>query len=130
MSYLCACSPQGDSSPDSQVSFKAVQAIFDRHGCATSTCHGGSTPEANLSLEAPLAHISLVNQPCANPAAANSEMWLVTPGEPDMSYLYLKLALSSADMELGSPMPPVGEPLSISELEVIRLWIEQGASNQ
>ena len=63
--------------------------------------------------------------------ATGANRQLVAPGNPDGSYMVNKLDGSFDDPEVngsGGPMPLVMDPLSDAELELIRTWIEQGAS--
>lgn len=54
----------------------------------------------------------------------------VTPGSPDQSLLYLKLALhGTSDPTLGFRMPYVNPALSPEVIEAVREWIANGAKN-
>jgi len=59
------------------------------------------------------------------PSILDSEFTLVVPRDPDSSLLFLKV--SSESPPVGAMMPFGGPPLADSEIELIRLWIEQGA---
>jgi len=120
------------SSPETEVitevpTFTQVEALLIKRGCAEGTCHGGPSPQADLNLEAGFSFDALVNQPCSMPGAEELGLNLVTPGEPDDSFLYVKVTLTENDPHLGSPMPTYGSGLSIEDTEMIRLWIEGGA---
>jgi len=54
-----------------------------------------------------------------------SEEPAIVPGKPDESYL-IEMVAPEDDV---ASMPPEGEPLSATELAVIRRWIEQGATD-
>jgi hypothetical protein len=62
--------------------------------------------------------------------SSQSELSRVEPGNADKSYLYLKL-IGTQDTEGGSglQMPFQQGPLSESQVDTIRAWIEQGAKN-
>ncbi len=62
-------------------------------------------------------------------SSSQSELSRVNPGNPGKSYLYLKL-IGTQDTEGGSglQMPFQQNPLGPSQIEMIRSWIEQGAS--
>jgi hypothetical protein len=49
----------------------------------------------------------------------------VAPGEPDGSFLVIKV--EGPPLELGFRMPLVGDPLSAEEIRAIRDWIAAGA---
>lgn len=59
------------------------------------------------------------------PSILDSEFTLVVPSNPNSSLLFLKV--SSESPPVGAMMPFGGPPLADSEIELIRLWIEQGA---
>jgi mono/diheme cytochrome c family protein len=63
----------------------------------------------------------LINQP----SSMDSEFILVVPGDPDSSLFFLKV--NSDSPPVGAMMPFGGPPLADGEVELIRLWIEQGA---
>ncbi len=111
-----ACGPAADFSAE-------VQPIFDR-SCATTGCHTGRRPSANLSLDAGASHGELVGV-SANALACSSETRVV-PFDPAASYLMKKL-LGTASC--GVQMPRRGESLPAGELDLIRGWICRGAAN-
>lgn len=49
----------------------------------------------------------------------------IVPGEPEESPLYTLTILPADDLDI---MPPEGAPLSKSQTEILRQWIEQGAN--
>ena len=58
-------------------------------------------------------------------SSQDADFTLVVPGDPGASLMFLKV--SSESPPVGSMMPLGGPPLMDSEVELIRLWIEQGA---
>jgi len=65
-----------------------------------------------------------------NVKSTQSALDLVEPGDPDKSYLYLKLTgaqLSAGGS--GEQMPFQAGQLDAGQLELIRAWIAQGAPN-
>jgi len=58
-------------------------------------------------------------------AGGESGMAAIEPGEPDSSYLIELITPEGGTAE----MPPEGDPLSETQIETIRRWIEQGAIN-
>ena len=49
----------------------------------------------------------------------------IEPGDPEASYLYLKV---TGDPSIsGAQMPLTGQPLSQSQIDDLRSWIEDGA---
>jgi len=119
-----ACGDLGDEPTngdvDTTVSFSAeVQPIFTAH-CALADCHGEAGPQMGLSLAAGASYAEIVDQP----SLEKPELRLVRPGEPDSSYLYLKI-IDAPAIE-GARMPS-GGTLSDEDAQTIRRWIEQGA---
>ena len=131
--WVCTtgCEPTQGSTDSTEAAqaptFAEISGLLVKRGCAEGTCHGGVSPQAGLNLEPEFAYEALVNQPCSMPGAAELGLNLVTPGDPDNSFLYVKVMLSDDDPHLGSPMPTYGSGLSLEDTEKIRLWIEAGA---
>ncbi|MDP2311479.1 MAG: c-type cytochrome domain-containing protein [Pseudomonadota bacterium] len=96
-----------------------VQAIFASE-CVV--CHQGAAPAGGLDLELD-AHAATVGIASSLYAGRT----LVVEGDPDASLLYNKVAGAQAAGE-GGPMPS-GSALAAEDLEVIRAWIADGASD-
>jgi hypothetical protein len=92
--------------------------IFAR---SCTSCHGGSSPSEDLDLEG-RTYERLVNVPSAQ--APN--LMLVAPGDPDASYLYLKITGQAA---VGNRMPPL-RGLSDDRIAFIESWILDGAEDE
>ena len=87
--------------------------------CAFSGCHSGGDPAAGLSLEGDFAAriVGVASE-------QRSDLKLVDPGNPDKSYLLIKVR---GDDEIVSQRMPPGNPLSAEQVEIIRAWIASGA---
>jgi hypothetical protein len=87
-------------------------------------CHNGTSPAADLLLVGDEVYARLLE-----PSMQNPEMPLITPGEPEQSYLYLKLIGDSSIV--GNPMPynPLTGMGTLSEAEIadVLTWISNGA---
>ncbi len=117
--------------------FDRVHSILETK-CAS--CHSGATPAGALDLsgDEALVYENLINATPSNAAAATRGDKLVDPGYPYRSYLLRKAnngLIHEADGGVmasgeGDLMPPYGggEALTNIELEVIRQWIQYGAS--
>jgi len=90
--------------PASGVFLEDVLEIVD-HNCLE--CHAGLTAESGLDLSTDF-------------CGAVSTGGIVVPGLPDASLLYLRMRSPS------DPMPPSGR-LPDEDLELVRVWIEDGA---
>jgi len=126
---FAACSKTSNpTSPSSgNVSFSSqVQPILTNN-CALSGCHAGqiTTPIAiNEILLSGQAYNNIVN-------VKSQEMpqyYRVKPFSSDSSYLYMKI---TGDPRIGTTarMPYGKGPLSSSDIQTIKNWIDQGAQN-
>ena len=145
--FLSSCSDEGstlgpEGGPDSEAPAPGGEGDGDGNGvggppgltlaqlsveiftprCATSGCHSGTNPSLGLSLEEDRIAGELINV-----ESRGSDLKLVDPGNPEGSYLLLKVR--GADGISGSRMPP-SRFLSEEEIEKIRSWIASGAPVQ
>jgi hypothetical protein len=95
--------------------------------CAVVICHDSASQSGSLVLEDGASFDELVGVEPSTPAARDAGFLLVDPGDPDNSFLVTKLELPDPSVELGSPMPLVGDRLTEDEIQLIRDWIAQGA---
>ena len=99
----------------------AIEAEIFAPSCTFSSCHGATSPEQGMSLTSPawsaIVGVSSTEVP---------EVVRVAPGDPERSYLWLKV--SNASPLVGVRMPP-DQPLPSSALDAIRGWIAAGAAN-
>jgi hypothetical protein len=113
----------GDDGGDEVTLSRDVQPIFTGN-CAFSGCHAGSSPEQGMSLGAGRAFSSVVNVA----ARELPNMNRVTPNQPGNSYLVHKVQGTHMDAGgSGNRMPLGRSPLSQSDIDLIRAWIQAGA---
>jgi hypothetical protein len=87
-------------------------------------CHDASTPSAGLDLSsAVLARDNLLDGPSGQCSPART---LVVAGSPETSYLINKL--TGVGMCSGQRMPRGRPPLSDTQIDDVRAWIEAGAA--
>ena len=101
------------------------KAIFENKGCTASTCHG-AVAQGGLDLRDGASYDSLVD----SPAVTVDGMARVVPGQKEQSLLWFNLAAGTLPEEWDAPLRsmPIGvDPLTLNELEAIRVWIESGA---
>ena len=126
----------GDTHPRAACdsTFRALaRTIFVRAGCVDGTCHttpGFDTPAAGLDLTESDAYGALIDVPAR--AALAQPLVRVKPGDPQASFLYLKLAAALPGGPRlpaggGGPMPLDRPPLSATALALLATWIEAGA---
>jgi hypothetical protein len=100
---------------------QVVQEILVRRDCSSGVCHGGGAGYLALTFSVAGNYQNLVNVPSnAQPAAL-----LVKPGDAAGSYLIMKLEGTG----LGARMPLERAPLSATDLNAIKDWIDAGAAN-
>ena len=92
--------------------------MFDRRCVA----HHGANGDAGLDLRSAQSYNNLVNA-----QSTQTAMVLVSPGDPDASYLIHKL--EGGGTIVGARMPIMGSFLTADETATIRRWIEEGAPN-
>jgi len=97
-----------------------IQPIFTAN-CALSGCHSAQSARAGMVLAAGVAASNIVN-------VASSEqpnLRRVLPGNPDESYLVRKI--EGGPGISGGRMPLNRTPLAQAQIDLIRLWITEGA---
>lgn len=114
--------PLDDEAPPAQNKndlFLQVQAVFDAR---CTVCHSGASASQGLVLSAGQAFSQLVGVP----SAQQDDLLRVAPGEPDNSYLLMKVRGDAGIT--GLQMPRNGPPfLSSIQIETIEQWISAGA---
>ena len=107
-----------EAPPADEVTFTSIQENVLDVSCALSGCHANSEYP---NLAASQSYASIVGKP------SSAGIDLVTPGDPDNSYLYVKIA-AGPNMS-GARMPRGSAPLPAETIAAVREWIERGAPN-
>jgi hypothetical protein len=118
---------------ESGVFHETVRPIFEGAlNCAG--CHGPQGPSGGVSLGGQISSADIVAN-LVDQTAEGTNMPLVAPGNPEGSWLYLKVTGGTADAtctgteECKQAMPPTaGMVLSDAEKQAIYDWIEAGAA--
>lgn len=97
-----------------------VWEVFQRRGCAASSCHGGGAGGLSMS-SATVAYEQLVGVPSTGTGEVR-----VIPSDAANSYLVKKL---EGTQGAGSRMPLGMTPLDNIDLTNVKNWINQGAKN-
>jgi hypothetical protein len=100
------------------ATFAEIQANVFTPTCAVGGCHSGGAPAGGMNLEDGQAFNNIVNVA----SQGNPAMDRVEPGDPDNSYLVLRIEGSVAPQ-----MPLGGAALSQALIDDIREWISDGA---
>jgi hypothetical protein len=116
--------PTATFNPDATLA--NLQAQIFTPTCSDQFCHDLESQAGGLVLLDGQSFTQLVNVTPANFPARAAGLLRVTPGDPDSSFLWIKLGMPS--IEFGSPMPLGEAPLSASQLQLVRDWILQGAN--
>lgn len=128
--FVCACvlaagcAGNGPPPPSTTSSFDTIQATIFNVRCVNAGCHGTNSP-ANLVLLPGASYGNLINVAPTNDAARARGLLRVVPGDPDHSFLLIKLTGPPSDE--GSAMPLTPPALSANQISLIREWILAGA---
>lgn len=105
--------------PPLTANLQSIQANIFTPIC--TRCHVGAGAPQGLQLDSVHSYALLVGVP----SSEQSDVLRVKPGDPDHSYLILKL--EGANGIVGAQMPFGGPYLPQSTIDVIRQWITDGA---
>jgi hypothetical protein len=108
----------------SRTTFATLERKIFATSCATASCHGAGAA-GGLTLTPGSAYADLVDVPVTNDAARARGTLRVAPGDPDASFLLLKLTGALAPDE-GDAMPR-GDELPDAKIDLVRRWIAAGA---
>lgn len=120
----CPATPTPTDTPAPTLEY--IQQTIFAPRCAIAACHDRAVASGGLTLtDAATSHDALVGVAPSVEAARLAGLKRVDPGHPDTSFLLVKL--EGPPPGQGQRMPLVGEPLSPSEIDLIRAWILAGA---
>jgi hypothetical protein len=116
----------GECAGPPPVTLAEIQETIFSPMCATQLCHNAGTAAAGLVLDAASAHAALVGVAPTTFSANAAGLLRVAAGDPSRSFLLVKL--EGPPLDQGSRMP-LGLPmLTPDQIDMVRQWIEQGAS--
>lgn len=123
--WLVACDPPPECQGTNVSYTRCIVPTLTANCSGSGGCHGGDRPEKNLQLEKiPEIYDSIYKKTVSAGGVART---LVIPGDPENSYLYVKM---KSNPPAGSIMPPDLRPLlSASQLQMFYTWIKEGAKN-
>ena len=111
--------PGNTPAPPLSADFQSLQDNVFTPICVR--CHSGAAAPQGLELDAAHSYALLVGVP----SSEIPQTLRVKPGDPDQSYLVLKL--EGAAGIVGAQMPFGGPPLPRATIDFIRQWISDGA---
>lgn len=104
--------------PQCEPTFESIQRNIFAIACGVDACHGTAIPAWGLTLtDGPRARDRLVGKP----SQSCGEFYLVSPGHPQDSFLWMKISMPRPPC--GERMPYGGPPLSTWSQACIRDWI-------
>lgn len=115
--------PMTAPAPDSTSITGLHQYIFIQ-SCAVPGCHDGNFEPDFRTVQS--SYNSLVFQPVIKNTVDEDYEWRVLPGDSEASWLYNRV--TTEDQILGR-MPLYDNPLTSGQINAIRNWIEQGATD-
>jgi hypothetical protein len=120
-----AASPTPNTSSGGGGQFDRIQSEIFNGNCLNAGCHNSQSRAGNLNLSEGGDYDQLVGHASDNQAAQQSGSLRVAPGDPQNSFLLIKVTGPGSGQ--GSVMP-IGIPaLSQAQLNLIRDWIAAGA---
>lgn len=116
-----------EASPQVAPTLANVRDIVFTASCQFSSCHQGASAIAGLDLMAEDLHGELLGHDLQ---LTETDMPLVTPGDPERSWLYRSIA-ECAPGETDEPHMPLNavELLDSRQVALVRDWIAAGANN-
>ncbi|MFZ0389166.1 MAG: hypothetical protein WAN36_01820, partial [Calditrichia bacterium] len=115
---VSACEHADPVQPESLTpTLESIQTNIFNQSCAVSGCHTGSGAPLGLDLSEGRAEPNLINVPSKQVPS----FMRIRPGDPDNSYLVLKI---EGDQQIqGERMPRGRSPLPQEQIDIIRQWI-------
>lgn len=105
----------------STSTFEMIQSEIFSQSCISASCHSSAMRAGGLSLEQGIAYENLVNARPVNTKAQQMGWRLVVRGQPEKSFLMVKLL--SPGKGFGSRMPHGTRGLHEQKIEAVRRWI-------
>lgn len=99
-----------------------IQPIFDTY---CTSCHSAGGAAAVIGIGLDLTPGNSYQNLFGRPSQESPNFFLIEPGSPDTSWLYMKVGL--VQPPVGLRMPPFRDPIPDADIQLIRQWILQGA---
>jgi hypothetical protein len=105
--------------------FQEIQTTIFNTTCTGAFCHDVQGMSGGLVLVEGQSYANLVGVEPQNAAALQAGLLRVDPGNPDNSFLVVKV--EGPPIAMGSRMPLGETPLTADQIQLIRDWIAAGA---
>ncbi|MFQ5511444.1 MAG: DUF5777 family beta-barrel protein [Candidatus Krumholzibacteriia bacterium] len=102
---------------DGRVELEGKVADLFEARCSRAGCHAGPSPQQGMDLGRERFYGATVDEP----SVERPELKRVDPGQPEVSYLMMKL--KGAPGIVGAQMPLIGDKLTEAELDLVAEWI-------
>jgi hypothetical protein len=116
--------PPAPPPPDTLNMAKVAREVINETNCGGPLCHTGTAAGFKLG-NADALHAELVGKTATGAECGTSGRVRVVPSDSASSLLYLKIA--GGGVPCGDPMPPPPQTISSDKIELVRLWIDEGA---
>lgn len=127
--------PAGTDLTKPAVAFRADVIPIFKQSCAFSSCHGGTAGGVTINVNDPAATRKAI---VGVASGELTSMQFVAAGDPGNSYLMrkmdgdsctLKASCSKSADDCAASMPKDSDLLDVSQRDVVRRWIAQGAKD-
>lgn len=121
------CDAPAECQGDNVSYTKCIVPTLTANCSGSGGCHGGDDPANGVQLEkVNEIYDSITNRKVV---AGGKTYDMVKPGDPENSWLYIKMLINPPP-PVGNSMPPnLRPPMSASQLEMFATWIREGAKN-
>jgi len=127
--FFAGCGNPPGPPPVLSSKFSDIQQQTFNKSCAIGGCHDAGTQKALLCLTQDSCYNQLMNHPIQAIQGTRKFTKLVSPGNPDSSFLVYKLTITQTTIEYGTLMPQGFPPLPQNQIDAIKTWISNGAKN-
>jgi len=116
--------PPAPTPPDTLNMAKVAREVINETNCGGPLCHTGTAAGLRLGPVDQL-HAELVGKMATGAECGTSGLIRVVQSDSANSLLYRKI--SGGPVPCGDPMPPPPQMISADKIEMVRLWIDEGA---
>lgn len=111
--------------PKLEPKLSVIQKEIFEKSCTFSSCHNAAAHRGDLDLSNYDASSAALARPPKNEIALGKGLKLVTPANPEASFLYKKLVATEEGE--GAVMPKKSAKLEAYKIDAVREWILAGA---